>query len=508
MDIGLCTRQTRLLQAKQVLIQRSLVGPSLSSCNQQSGLRRHAFLDGNRHVQINQRRKAHTKRNVSSTAYTNAETDSSSPEMPLALSRPLSCLPLSTLVRSYLITAISSSPFLLRPSLFAMSFLAHTKSPLFNADRNPVLHFFLKKTFYAQFCAGETPTEVRTTISNLKDIGYRGVILGHAKEVVLSKEEADGMDTSVDRTEQAALDAEEIATWRTSTIDTVDLAQQGDFVALKFTGAGVQALHHLKATIACSPEFEDAVHDICRRAQQKGVKLLFDAEQASLQQGIDNWTMYFAQRYNKEEALVYGTYQAYAKRTPGNLASHLELARKQGFALGVKLVRGAYMGSDPRELFWPAVQDTHHCYNDLATSIMQRKYGGVLRPVNGGSSEFPRVSLVLATHNAESVQLALQIRDEQARSGEPRIELAYGQLMGMADNVSCEVVQTAASRLESKDASVEVPKAYKYLVWGKLGECMKYLLRRAHENRDAVSRTVEARQALGRELGSRMLFWR
>ncbi|KIW89833.1 uncharacterized protein Z519_09262 [Cladophialophora bantiana CBS 173.52] len=391
-----------------------------------------------------------------------------------------------------------------------MTFLAHTKSALFNPDRNPILHSLLKRTFYAQFCAGETPSEVRSTVASLKHTGFKGVILGHAKEVVLSKEEADGLDVPKNAAEQAQIDAEEIATWRQNTIDTVDLTQKGDFVALKFTGAGRQALRHLKATIACSPEFEVAVHDICQRAQEKGVGLLFDAEQASLQQGIDNWTLYFAKRYNREQALVYGTYQAYAKRTPKNLASHLELARREGFVLGVKLVRGAYMGSDPRELFWGTIEETHNCYNGIAKSILQRRYQGILQPGEAGCTEFPRVALVLATHNAESVRLASELRDEQARTGEARIELAYGQLMGMADNVSYEVVQRARTRLAShnNNSSVEVPKAYKYLVWGKMGECMKYLLRRAHENRDAMTRTVEARRALGRELGIRMAFWR
>jgi hypothetical protein len=389
-----------------------------------------------------------------------------------------------------------------------MTFLAHTKSPLFNPDRNPILHFLLKKTFYAQFCAGETPPEVRASIVALKDIGFEGVILGHAREVVLSKEDVKDLDAGKDSADQAALGAEEIATWKRNTIDTVDLAQAGDFVALKFTGAGRQALQHLKATIACSPEFEEAVHGICQRAQQKGAKLLFDAEQASLQRGIDNWTMYFAKRYNKEKALVFGTYQAYAKRTPEILAKHLDLARKEHFVLGVKLVRGAYLGSDPRELFWPTIEETHMAYNGLAKSIIQRRYEGILQPAEGSSSEFPSVSLVLATHNAESVRLAGQLRDEQARIGQPRIELAYGQLMGMADNVSCEVVQQARARRESSDANVDTPRAYKYLVWGKMGECMKYLLRRAHENRDAVTRTVEARRALGQELGNRLAFWR
>ncbi len=422
--------------------------------------------------------------------------------------RPLSCLPLSTLVRSYAITSISSIPLLLRPSLAVLNFLAHTKSPLFNPDRNPILHLLLKKTFYAQFCAGETPPEVKASIVALKDIGFEGVILGHAKEIVLSEKDAQNLDAIGDSADQARVNAEEIETWKTNTIQTVELAQTGDFVALKFTGAGRQALRHLKATIACSPEFEEAVHGICRRAQDKGVKLLFDAEQASIQEGIDNWTMYFAKIYNKEKALVYGTYQAYAKRAPEILAKHLDLARKAHFVLGVKLVRGAYLGSDPRELFWPTIEETHRAYNGLAKCIIQRRYEGLLQPANGGSSEFPSVSLVLATHNAESVMLAGQLRDEQARNGQPRIELAYGQLMGMADNVSCEVVQRARTRRESSDANVDIPRAYKYLVWGKMGECMKYLLRRAQENRDAVTRTVEARRALGQELGSRLAFWR
>ena len=457
-----------------------------------------------------QRRTIHTHRKISSSSYelpANAHFEVTPSEAPS--SRPLSCLSLTTLIRSYAITSVSSIPFLLRPSLAALAFLAHTKSPIFSPNYNPVLHFLLKRTFYAQFCAGETPEEVRRTIDDLKETGYNGVILGHAKEVVLTKEDAAGLDSSADQGHQAQINARDIGQWKQNTIDTIDLAQEGDFVALKFTGAGRQALRHLKATIPCAPEFEQAVHAMCKRAQRKGVKLLFDAEQASLQEGIDNWTMYFAKIYNKDEALVFGTYQAYAKKTPGVLARHLAVALDNDFVLGVKLVRGAYLGSDPRELFWPSAEETHSCYNGLAKGVMERKYNDRLQPLNEGATEFPRVSLVLATHNSESVRLARELRDLQATNGEEQIEVAYGQLMGMADNVSCAVVQTARERRGSVQASnVEIPRAYKYLVWGQLGECMKYLLRRAQENKDAVSRTVEARRALGQELGIRLQFWR
>lgn len=452
--------------------------------------------------QTYQRRQAHTKRHVSTTI---------SPSGPLvpepgpigADESAMSCLPLPTLLRSYLITSVSSIPFLLRPSLSVLSFLAHAKSPLLNPDTSPLLRLALKRTFYAQFCAGENPAEVRSTIASLKDTGFKGVILGHAREAVLSKADADGLDASKDCQEQERCNAEDIGRWRENTIATIDLAQKGDFVALKFTGAGRQALQHLKANIPCALKFEEAVHEMCQRAQERGVSLLFDAEQAALQDGIDRWTMYFSKIYNKgDKALVYGTYQAYAKRTPKVLAEHLEMARAEDFVLGVKLVRGAYLGSDPRELFWPTIEGTHKCYNDLAESLLRRQYGEMLAPANAAHPEFPSVNVVLASHNAESVRKVRELRDEQVRTHEERVPLAYGQLMGMADNVSCDLVHAAKQGAASLHS--DVPQAFKYLVWGTMSECMKYLLRRAQENRDAVSRTVEARRALGKELARRV----
>lgn len=506
MDISLYTKQLPRLRSQHLLGPSAIVLSVIASSNTSSisRTRREPRRRPFQHHAI------HTRRSISSSSYdlpANAHLELTPSEG--STSRPLSCLSLTTLIRSYTITSVSSIPFLLRPSLTALAFLANTKSPLFSPNHNPVLHFLLKRTFYAQFCAGETPEEVRRTIDDLKTTGYNGVILGHAKEVVLTKEDADGLDSSADEAHQAQINARDIGQWKQNTIDTINLAQEGDFVALKFTGAGRQALRHLKATIPCAPEFEQAVHAMCQRAQRKGVKLLFDAEQASLQDGIDNWTMYFAKIYNKDQALVFGTYQAYAKKTPGVLARHLAVAQDNGFVLGVKLVRGAYLGSDPRELFWPTIEETHGCYDGLAKGVMERKYNDLLQPVNEPATAFPRVSLVLATHNSQSVRLARELRDLQATNGEEQIEVAYGQLMGMADNVSCAVVQTARERRGSVQASnVEIPRAYKYLVWGQLGECMKYLLRRAQENKDAVSRTVEARRALGRELGIRLQFWR
>ena len=141
---------------------------------------------------------------------------------------PLSVLPLSMILRSLATSFVSSSPLLLPPSLRIMSMLANSASPILNPDRNPLLRFFLKRTFYAQFCAGEHAGEVRATIARLKAIGFNGVILGYAKEVAMTAAHAQRPGDEA----QPVIDSE-ILPWAEGTLETVRLAEPGDFVALK-----------------------------------------------------------------------------------------------------------------------------------------------------------------------------------------------------------------------------------------------------------------------------------
>lgn len=283
----------------------------------------------------------------------------------------------------------------------------------------------------------------------------------------------------------------------------------------RFTGAGRQALYSLSERMPPSPALASAIEDICACAAARGVRLLFDAEQAAVQGGIDDWTLEYMRRYNTQpgRAVIYGTYQAYLKSTPATLASHLAAAEEGGFTLGVKLVRGAYLGSDPRHLIHDTKEQTDAAYNGIAESLLRRRWGEVLRRAGGeeGAASPMRslVSLVLASHNAESVRRARAICD----AGEARIQVAFGQLQGMADEVSCELVsagKAAAMSRETPNGMVDgghdkrkALESYKYLVWGTTGECMKYLLRRAHENRDAVQRTRAGRDAMWAEVARR-----
>ena len=395
------------------------------------------------------------------------------------------------------------------PSLRLLSFVAHSSSALLNADRNPLLHYLLKKTFYAQYCAGETQNEVQKTVKELKSMGYKGVILAYGKEIVLEK----GEKIDVSSTQAADPTVEkDVQDWKEGTLETVQMAEEGDMIGLKFSGAGRDAMRQLAAEASPSETIEKATTEICDLAQAKGVRLLFDAEQDAVQRGIDAWTLNFAKRYNRMtlgKAVVYGTYQAYLRSTPTTLAQHLALAKQEGITLGVKLVRGAYMGSDPRALFWGTKGETDKAYNGITEALLKKRWNSVLQPSTKETGERigSEVALVLASHNHDSVQKAMAIRKEQTENGETKIDMAYGQLMGMADEVSCELVMAAKARgaVPFEKTECAGPKAYKYLVWGSVGECIKYLIRRAEENRDAVVRAKGTRLALRTELGRR--FW-
>ncbi|KAK2746718.1 proline dehydrogenase [Onygenales sp. PD_40] len=441
---------------------------------------------------------------------------------------PLSIFPLSKILRSLCVTTISSSPILFTPSLTFLSAVAGSKSPLLSPDHNPILKTILSQTLYAQFCAGETPAEVKVSINSLKKLGFRGVILGYAKEIVMDEKEIESLGSANDDDEKSLAAAQaDISSWKQGTLATVDLADAGDFVAIKFTGAGKGSLRQLVHRQPPLAALEQGMVEICERAKARNVRLLIDAEQQAFQPAIDDWALGFQRRYNRGGpageggALVYGTYQAYLRSTPATLRGHMAVAAAEGFSLGVKLVRGAYLGTEARELIWDRKDGTDRAYDDIAESLIRRRYGGVLRTdlshessSSSETSQFPTVDLVLASHNRVSVQRALAIRNEQMRAGSQRIEMAYGQLSGMADDISCELVQRGKLARERNGAGagaggadgleLEVPKAYKYLVWGSVGECTRYLLRRAEENRDAAARTEETRRAMGRELWRRV----
>lgn len=154
---------------------------------------------------------------------------------------PLSLLPMNMLLRSLLVATISSHDAVLNSAFAVLSFLSKPRGALLNVERNPILYWLLKKTFYDHFCAGEDSREVAATIQRLKDMGFRGVILAYAKEIAIdasTKQDAaqytaiGDSPVSLEGHSSSGFD-DDIEEWRQGVLKTVSMLGESDFLALK-----------------------------------------------------------------------------------------------------------------------------------------------------------------------------------------------------------------------------------------------------------------------------------
>lgn len=117
----------------------------------------------------------------------------------------------------------------------AMGYIAHSKSPLLNLDRNPVVGRTVRALVYDHFCAGTTPPEVRRTIAEIKKTGYAGVILGYGREIVVepsggagaASKELSGPDS------QAAVAEKHIQFWLDGNMTTLSMIGENDYMNVK-----------------------------------------------------------------------------------------------------------------------------------------------------------------------------------------------------------------------------------------------------------------------------------
>ncbi|KAK5132885.1 hypothetical protein LTR08_008405 [Meristemomyces frigidus] len=464
-------------------------------------LQRPQTTSARRHIHASQR-QIHTSqpkeqdailRSPSASAVPPAPTPEASAQSGVAAMSALDCLPLQQILRTYLITSVSSSPQLLAASTAILRRMLESKSLLFSIERNPLARALLWHTFYRQFCAGETREQVQKVSDDLRRQGYSGVILEYALEVL---KDAEGTDESVD-----------IQTWRTGMLKSVSMAAEGDFVGLKWSGMGPAAMKRMKKCEPPSKEMDEAMNAVCKAAAAGDISLLPAAEETWSLDGFHKWSLDLQRVYNLgSKSVVYNTYQVYLKQTPATLSQHLAMAKADGFTFGAKLVRGAYLGSEERSVICPSIEATHAAYDGIASALIHREHNEIIRPLAGGAS-WPSTNIVLATHNAISVSRAQELRRQQAARGEELTHLSFAQLQGMADEVSCTLLAAAkASEAEASEGGMKVvkEKVFKCTTWGSMYECLNYLLRRAAENKDAAGRTIETRRAMGAELGRRM----
>lgn len=277
------------------------------------------------------------------------------------------------------------------------------------------------------------------------------------------------------------------------------------------------------ADIAEIREMYQGAREITRMAKEYGIKLLVDAEHTWFQPVVDAITLALCQEFNTRpapassfsffsqpppQAVVYGTFQSYLRRNPEHVRAQLALANSGGYALGVKLVRGAY---HPHELahaaahnmsppVWAEKSETDACYNGMVRVLLADI------AANKGKSG---TAVVFGTHNRESVEtildglvkegLATKERGERVRI-KPEVEgrVMVAQLYGMHDNLTDYV----AERLVASS-----PVATKCIPYGSIDEVMPYLGRRAIENKSVLGGkggAADERRRMGAELWRRV----
>ena len=269
----------------------------------------------------------------------------------------------------------------------------------------------------------------------------------------------------------------------------------------RLTGAGPISVDSMKARQPMPNVISTAMDEICQAAKSQGSRLWLDAEQQILQHGLDNWAIEIMRKNNVSTTpLVYNTIQAYLKGSKANLDRHLTLAAKEGWSLGIKLVRGAYIEHETRSLIHDTKEDTDRSYDLIADTMLCKKM-----PQGSVGLQFPDAALFLATHNAASAAKAIATHQDRLLANQPTVMLECGQIQGMADELSCELVHNYERALSmSTAADISAPKAFKCMAWGSVAECMQYLHRRAIENKGAVERTQHMAAALRQELRRRI----
>ncbi|KAK6008224.1 hypothetical protein QM012_000127 [Aureobasidium pullulans] len=428
--------------------------------------------------------------------------------------RTLQALPISTLVRSLIVFSATALPARLLASIIRL-----TKKHVNTIESVGPLRWTFTKLLYENFCIGSQQDEIEIKTQELRRIGFTGIVLANAREAQPTKESHTG----------SVIDDAQCKEWVDNNLESVQQAEPGDYVGLRFTGAGAAASQFLSdfSAICKSQNLEEAtklysdqmqyyisqVERICEAAEARRVRVLIDAESSTYQKAIDFAALEIMRRFNtSHRALVLNTYQLYLNSSAEKLKLHLDHSVKHGYVLGIKMVRGAYLHTElDKQSLHISKQHTDEAYDDTVKFLLREESGIAWK-----------ADIMLATHNAQSVRNAFDLYtstytiSKENHRFKPQVRgLAFAQLMGMADEVSMELVnkieqakkKESTKHLTEVDTTSVYPRlgVYKYTAWGSLRDCLLYILRRAEENKDAAARTQDTAFAILRELRSRVL---
>ncbi|XP_023415084.2 proline dehydrogenase 1, mitochondrial isoform X1 [Loxodonta africana] len=225
---------------------------------------------------------------------------------------------------------------------------------------------------------------------------------------------------------------------------------------------------------------------LAKKATEVGVRLMVDAEQTYFQPAISRLTLEMQRKFNVEKPLIFNTYQCYLQDAYDNVTLDVELARREGWCFGAKLVRGAYMAQERTRAAEIGYKDPINPTYEDTNAMYHRCLNYVLEELKHNA----KAKVMVASHNEDTVRFTLGRMEELGLHPAER-QVYFGQLLGMCDQISFPLGQAGFP-------------VYKYMPYGPVMEVLPYLSRRALENSGIMKGAQRERQLLWQELTRRL----
>jgi len=316
----------------------------------------------------------------------------------------------------------------------------------------PTVEPIVKATIFEQFCGGTTLADCQTNIDKLYEQQVQ-VVLDYGAE---AKTAAADLDNTRDLLIEALKFA---ATNESVPIVTLKVTGLARFELLEKIQAKKESLTTLEVE-----EFNAALQRlkaISEVAYEHKVALFIDAEESWIQDTIDGIVTQMMQEYNKEQVIVYNTFQMYRHdRLPYLKAAYKE-ARKNKYLLGAKIVRGAYMQKERER----AEEMGYASPIQVDKAATDADYNAAIRFC---VKHYEHIASCNASHNEESNLLQTQLM-EKMEIPRDHPHLNFCQLYGMSELLTFNLAAVGYN-------------AAKYMPYGAIKDVVPYLIRRAQEN--------------------------
>jgi proline dehydrogenase len=330
----------------------------------------------------------------------------------------------------------------------------------------------IRSTVFDHFCGGVNEQDCLSVVDKMHTKGVSSV-LDYSVE---GKEEEAQFDAALEMI-----------------LKTVDFAKERmsiPFAVFKPTGFGRIALYEkvgasIKLTEKEQEEWSRVIarfDKVCKIAHAKDVALLIDAEESWMQDAADNLVENMMRKYNKEKAVVFNTLQMYRWDRLFYLKRLHEKAKLDGFHIGMKIVRGAYLEKENAR-----AEDKGYkspiCVSKQATDD---NYDAAIVYM---LDNIDLMYIFAGTHNENSSYSLMELMEERGINKNDN-RIFFGQLYGMSDNISYNLAQKGYN-------------VAKYLPFGPVRDVMPYLIRRAQENTSVAGQTSRELDLIKKERSRR-----